>query len=312
MSNNKEVFLNRKIVEAALILKQITGEEIQIVPFGVNLKHTYCGNLANNVLKDIDKELFFRDLSKGDGGELNNSPGSAPKFSSISSSSALTVNSFALWKRHISQLDIKTEKQRFSGFKSMEFEHIAQNGIARTRVYPNLDVWLEYEGGVLAVECKFCEFLSGNSIKDTFSKQYDDLVISKNLRSSSWVQAMKYVMDSQGKCKFKYFNAVQIIKHYFGLIHSTEVEKHLLYLYWHPDNDDWEKLQPYKQHNDELREFASLVEDSNDVHFHHLGFNELWNQWSDYSDPNIQKHVSLLREKYSIHLMIGVSKGGLS
>lgn len=295
--------INRKMVEAALIMKQINGQKIQEIPSKVDLKHVYCANFTNNVIKTIDQSLFCGDLNGGSGGELSSHSGSIPKFNSISSSTALAVSSFAPWKPSISALVIDTGIKCFTGFTNLEFEHIAKNGIPKTAVYPNLDVWIEYESGVLAIECKLCEFLAGKIDKKVgFSHQYEDLVEKKGLQGSPWIEAMKHVVNLKGECKYDYFNAVQIIKHYFGLIHSVEKEKHLLYLYWHPENEGWEAIHPFDKHAQELNDFASIVENASDVQFHHMSFNELWNQWALIDDQDVKKHVNWLEQKYLVSI----------
>ena len=52
-----------------------------------------------NVLPEIDKNLFWEELNTGDGSEFKPQGDKPPKFHSITSSAALVVNSFAIWKK---------------------------------------------------------------------------------------------------------------------------------------------------------------------------------------------------------------------
>ena len=291
--------INRKMVEAALIMKQINGEMIQTIPHGVDLKHVYCANFAHSVIDGITTEMFCCDLIRGDGGELSNSSGSAPKFNSISSSASLAVNTFAPWKTRLDELIVDLGTEQMTGFDKLEFEHIAHTAIPKAKKHPNLDVWLESDDAILAIECKFCEYLGERTEKASLHQAYKRLASSMD-RNNPWVKAIDLVTNEKSECRYKFFDAVQIIRHYFGVLNSGQKEKHLLYLYWHPENEDWEQLYPFDKQEEELKEFSSLVKDHGDVQFHYMSFNDLWRQWHCIVDPKVQKHVTQLEVKYSV------------
>lgn len=299
MNKESDQSINRKMVEAAFILKQINGETVQQVPRDVKLKHVYCANFKDNVIHGIDPESYCGDIIRGDGGELCNPSGSTPKFNSISSSAALAVSTFAPWKARIDQLVIELGSNRVSGIERLEFEHIAQTAIPNTKKHPNLDVWLETNDGVLAIECKFCEYLNDGSNKHNLHPAYKRLATEMRM-SSPWVDAIDKVTNSIGECKYRFFDAAQIIRHYFGMINSVQKEKHLLYLYWHPTNDGWRQIHPFNAHEEELVEFAGLVSGAEDVQFHFMSFNDLWNQWALNGDSEVQKLVEAMKQKYSV------------
>ena len=302
-----ERVINRKMVEAALIMKQINKETIQIVPAGVDLKHVYCCNFSKSVINGIDIDMFCCDLIKGDGGELSNSSGSAPKFNSIISSSSMAVSAFAPWKARLKELSIDIGLHRLSGFYKLEFEHIAKTAIPNARKHPNLDVWLESENAVLAVECKFCEYLTEKTEKTSLDDAYKRLA-DKMDRTNPWVRAIDLVINNNGKCKYRYFEAVQIIRHYFGVLNSGQKEKNLLYLYWHPENEDWTDIHPFNIHMNELIEFSSLVSQASDVHFHYMSINELWDRWAKVDIPAVKKHVTALKDKYLVTIKTTITK----
>jgi len=296
-----ERMINRKMVEAALIMKQINGEMIQTVPHNVDFKHVYCASYANSVIEGITADMFYNDLDRGDGGELSNKQGSAPKFNSISSSASIAVSTFAPWKNRLSELSINLGSQRLTGFNKLEFEHIALTAIPRAKKHPNLDVWLENDSTVLAVECKFCEFLKEKSERPSLHNAYKRLATEQK-KDSPWVKAIDLVINRSGYCKYRFFDATQIIRHYFGVLNSGQKDKHLLYLYWHPANEDWMDIHPFDEHMKELREFSDFVSQATDVNFHYMSFNELWEQWADIDDKVVQKHIEALRQKYSVSI----------
>jgi hypothetical protein len=211
--------INRKMVEAALVMKQINGEMIQTIPHDVDLKHLYCANFANSVIDGITTDMFCCDLIRGDGGELSNSSGSAPKFNSISSSASLAVSTFAPWKTRLGELIVDLGTKQMTGFDKLEFEHIAHTAIPKAKKHPNLDVWLESDDAILAIECKFCEFLGERTEKASLHPAYKRLASSMD-RNSPWVKAIDLVTNEKGECKYRFFDAVQIIRHYFGVLNS--------------------------------------------------------------------------------------------
>jgi len=289
------------MVEAALIMKQINGEMIQTIPHDVDLKHVYCANFANSVIDGITTDMFCCDLIRGDGGELSNSSGSAPKFNSISSSASMAVSTFAPWKTRLGELIVDLGSKEMTGFDKLEFEHIGATAIPEAKKHPNLDVWLESDNAILAIECKFCEYLGERTEKASLLPAYKRLASSMD-RQNPWVKAIDHVTNEKGECKYRFFDAVQIIRHYFGVLNSGQKEKHLLYLYWHPENEDWMDVHPFDLHMQELKEFSELVSQADDVPFHYLSFNELWEQWAQIESPIVLKHANAIKHKYSIQI----------
>ena len=300
--------INRKMVEAALIMKQINGEMIQTIPHGVDLKHVYCANFAHSVIDGITTEMFCCDLIRGDGGELSNSSGSAPKFNSISSSASLAVNTFAPWKTRLDELIVDLGTEQMTGFDKLEFEHIAHTAIPKAKKHPNLDVWLESDDAILAIECKFCEYLGERTEKASLHPAYKRLASSLD-RQNPWVKAIDHVTKEKGECKYRFFDAVQIIRHYFGVLNSGQKEKHLLYLYWHPTNEDWRDIHPFDLHMKELKEFSGLISQATDVRFHSMSVNELWDTWSLVPDQDVKSHVNDLRDKYLVEIYSQYKEG---
>ena len=296
-----EKTINRKMVEASLIMKQINGETTQTIPHDVDLKHVYCANHADSVINGITADMFCCDLIRGDGGELSNLTGSVPKFNSISSSASMAVSTFAPWKSRLSELMINLGTHQLSGFDKMEFEHIAKTAIPKARKHPNLDVWLESNKAILAIECKFCEFLDERKENASLHQAYKRLASSMD-RNNPWVKAIDLVTNEKSECRYKFFDAVQIIRHYFGVLNSGQKEKHLQYLYWHPENEDWRDIHPFDLHMKELKEFSGLISQATDVRFHSMSVNELWDTWSLVPDQDVKSHVNDLRDKYLVEI----------
>jgi hypothetical protein len=248
-------------------------------------------HLRQVVLETVDDASLgqaLADLREGSGGELTATDSHRPKFHSAFSSCALAVNVFGPWRLDPLELSIDGS----SGFTTLRFE--AQRAIFSSRATPpNLDVLLETENEVLAIESKLTEYLTGNE-RASFADRYVEAV--EELADPSW--AAVYRLLSAEPTHFSFLNADQLVKHYLGLKRAQQSDPRavtLLYLYWEPPNADG---AAYVEHRRETDEFAQIVGDPN-VRFSSLSYPELWEQWEDGSkDEQVEHHLVRLRERY--------------
>lgn len=147
--------------------------------------NTYFDSWKDNLLDGITPKLFENELREGDGSELDGSPA---KFASITSWSALAVNSFAIWKKNDNLKLFKFDK--YNGFDSLKFERKFSNGLQGNN--PNLDVTLESDEVLIAIECKFLELLKRNS-KPDYSKSYFAKLDHRN--TSKWYELMERINE---------------------------------------------------------------------------------------------------------------------
>lgn len=169
----------------------------------------YVGNWVDNLVPGIEPKWFEADLAQGDGRELEK------KFKAAHSSSALVVNSFARFKPVPSLFSIGG----YSGFDDFQFEAKCPAGI-RGRRPPNLD--LLAKGGLnLGVGSKCTEHLRPHA--PVFSPAYDDQIKDKARRDSAWFRLMQEIRKVPGSSC--YFDAAQMVKHAFGLVHSSPAGK---------------------------------------------------------------------------------------
>lgn len=235
-----------------------------------NCTATYFQTPLENILSLIHSnwEKIKADLSQGNGNELQSG-----KFNSIASSSALGVNAFGVFYEPNFMIwpTISNEK-----FNNPAFERKLSNGLQGTN--PNLDVFFENDKSVLAIECKFLETLGTK--KPKFSDQY--LNIKDNRRDSKWFRLMLALLD--GKVTFKYLDAAQLIKHYFGLAHEyadSDLDLEIGYVFWEPDeNGDIPDsvIDLYAEHRKECERFADLVS-GDKVRFSFRSYFELIEYW---------------------------------
>ncbi|MCD4742898.1 MAG: hypothetical protein K8R67_10535 [Desulfobacteraceae bacterium] len=257
-----------------------------------NYNSTYLNSPLENCLPLIQNswEKIKNDISQGSGNELQSG-----KFNSIGSSSALGVNAFGVFyeNRFMKWPALQSQK-----FDNPIFERRLSNGLIGTN--PNLDVVFENDNSVLAIECKFLETLVGK--KPKFSDQY--LNIKDDRRDSKWFQMMVEIIN--GNIKFKYLDAVQLIKHYFGLAHEYSNSKKSLnigYGFWEPDkNGKFSEsiIKLYADHRKECGKFSELV-CKDEIGFSFFSYFELIKYWRECGLENeLFEHFELFEKKYLI------------
>jgi hypothetical protein len=249
-------------------------------------------HLRQVVLDTVDDASLgqaLADLREGSGGELTATDSHRPKFHSAFSSCALAVNVFGPWR--LDPLDLSIDGS--SGFTTLRFE--AQRAIFTSRATPpNLDVLLETDDEVLAIESKLTEYLTGNE-KAAFADRYVEAV--KDIADPSWADVYRLLRDEP--THFLFLNADQLVKHYLGLKRAQQSDPRpvtLLYLYWEPPNADG---PAYVEHRRETSEFAALVGDPL-VRFRSLSYPELWAHWEKAKRSEQLEHLARVRERYAV------------
>jgi hypothetical protein len=101
---------------------------------------------------------------------------------------------------------------------------------------------------------------------------------------------------------FKFLDAAQLVKHYFGLRANFAPKRTtLLYVYWQPANPN--EFQEFARHRSEITEVADLVKGAS-LKFEHISYTDLWIQWERNASPNspVRDHVARLRARYQVTL----------
>ena len=238
----------------------------------------YVSCPEENLLSSAQLLDFYSDLEAGSGNELQK------KFCALHSSSALAVNTFATWKRNPTNLSLCGRE----GFTSLTFERKCPTGLGGTS--PNLDVFLDNNLCVIAVESKFLEYLTPK--KGCFSESYtrDKLPQAED----SWW----HLIDRIKHQPKQHLDAAQLVKHYLGLRNLAPKggrETVLLYLFWEPEN--CMDFPVFHKHREEIADFASHIEESS-VKFIAQSYLALWDEWEHYYGNT--QHVSELRKRYQL------------
>lgn len=249
---------------------------------GMTDKRGYTRLPQENLVSGIDLATVEDDLRGGDGDELR------MKFCAVHSSCALAVNCFAPFKANPRRLHLLGQQ----GATNVQFEKklpIFDKGRC-----PNLDVWIERENAIVAVESKLLEYLTPKASE--FSPTYEGLAPPKT--DPCWWG----VYEEAKKGTEGHLDRAQLIKHYFGLNefrhrHPECPRLTLLYLFWEPLN--WSELGECRKHRDEVGAFAQAVAKS-PIEFRWMTYNDLWEEWS--TVPDLAAHASHLTARYQVRL----------
>jgi hypothetical protein len=241
----------------------------------------YTLQWQDNLLPGITADLCEADLLQGSGDELNK------KFCALHSSSALAVNTFAPFKNRLNDLIVLENK----GFQQLNFEKKLPTGLGGTP--PNLDIFLQREDEVIAIESKFLEYFTAKQA--VFSDSYTRKALPQ--AEDCWWE----VLEASKQRRKQYLDVAQLVKHALGLLRYKEENKvaaaTLLYLFWEPTNAA--QIAVCQQHREQIKALASQVAPSA-ISFRWMSYNELWQQWQ--TIPALQQHTSNLLHRYAIEV----------
>lgn len=242
----------------------------------------YVSRVADNLLSGIRMDHFETDLRNGGGHELDR------KVLALHSSSALAINTFAPFKDAPGMLTLLGK----TGFRKPMFEKQLPTGLRGTQ--PNLDVYLQSDEEVVAIESKFLEYFTPKVAH--YSNSY------RRARFPMVEDCWWQVLEDSKVAGPRHLDVAQLVKHYLGLLHcfhgtqkQTLKKVMLLYLYWEPKNAS--ALQPCLAHRREIDDLRIRVASSS-VHFISLSYRDLWRSWM--SLPRLTQHASNLIGRYLI------------
>ena len=268
---------------------QATGAE------AIELRRGPCDIYASNVEANLLEGIPFVDLRQafddGKGQELHGDATHPPKMAAIHSSSALVVNTFGPWYRDPSHVVVNGHR----GFTTITFEAQVPHGLKGTP--PHLDVRLDADDRVLAIESKCLEYLYPTRKPAWFAPAYDTIIDQR--AQSPWFRHIATLRENSER--YRYLDAAQLIKHYLGLSHSEPTKSlTLLYLFWEPRN--WQEFEVFRQHRAEIREFSDVVAGDR-VRFEAFSYNDLWAEWEQMQMPGwLAAHLQRLKARYSVDL----------
>jgi hypothetical protein len=251
----------------------------------------YVRDLESNLAPGIERADFAPDFDSGGGRELTGATGEPPKLHAVHSSAALTVNTFAPFRRDPSALSLLGH----SGFTAAAFEKQLPTGLGGTP--PHLDFYACGAEAIVAVEGKFTETLAPRAAD--FAESYADAV--SELADSRWADMYRSLCSNPRR--FRFLGAAQLVKHYLGIRRCLADEpqpKTLLYVFWEPV--DWARVPECAQHRYEVLAFSVAVSQA-DVAFVAMSYAELWDALEEGGDwAGKAEHLAYLRRRYVFEL----------
>jgi hypothetical protein len=251
----------------------------------------YVVDVRSNLLPNIDSYFYQNEYADAAGGELQwdvrYGKKYPPKMHAAHSSSALVVNSFAPWKRHLETFELCGKRS----FSRLRFEVKLPTPLRGTP--PHLDFLGETIGSdIVAGESKATEYLQEHPT--VFPPSYDSVSWLKCV--SPYIAMMRQLKEIPST--FLYVDAAQLVKHAFGLsTNFGDRELVLMYLFWEPANHNC--YREFGLHREELQRFCTSV-NSSSVAFAWKSYPELWREWSQDDQTWLRQHSKRLLDRYDI------------
>ena len=237
----------------------------------------YVPAWRDNLLDGVDPSLIEADFGSAAGGELND------KFRAAHSSAALVVNVFGRFRDGQKPFTIPGLGQLYLE----RFERTFPTGLRR--IPPHLDAVGRGAVGLVAIESKCIEYFTPK--QGVFADAYLTL---DRCRETPWFAEMMRLRSAPHS--YQILNAVQLIKHAFGLINAQDAPATLLYLYWEPA--DAANHRMLEEHRAEIDQFARNVSCGGGPSFMALSYPELWECWRQSGDPVLVAHAQQLSLRY--------------
>jgi hypothetical protein len=243
-------------------------------------------------LPGVSAEHVLERLNRAGGQEVQTG-----KLASPDSSAALAVNTFA-WFTHQPDLfpmfpmDGMTE----SRIELVEIEYCARFPWRGGR-HPWLDAWIETSDAIIGVESKRFEPFRDRKTGG-FSSAYLRPVWGDRMRGYEQLRDKL----SSGDEKFDVLDAVQLIKHAFGLVTESLRKKkrpYLIYLFAEPSEHAGKPIDDHakRRHRDEIARFSAAVTGA-EVSFGALSYREWLKTWST-SDVHLCAHRAAIFDRFA-------------
>ena len=237
----------------------------------------YVSAWRENLLDGIDPALIAADFGSAAGGELKD------KFRAAHSSAALVVNVFGRFRDRQRPFTVPGLGELYLE----RFERTFPTGLGR--IPPHLDAAARGAAGLVAIESKCIEYFTPK--QGVFADAYLTL---DHCRDTPWFAEMTRLRSSTDS--YRILNAVQLIKHAFGLINAQDTPATLLYLYWEPSDATYHRI--FQEHRAEIDQFARNVSCGGGPSFMALSYPELWECWRQSGDPVLVAHAEQLSLRY--------------
>jgi hypothetical protein len=261
----------------------------------------YFKDIDDNIYKKLkaDNKTIYQEAKGHEllSAEKEKETNSYSKMKSIISSSALVVNLFQYWQDNkkdiLSLLKALLPNYNYDTPSSttITFEKELQiKGI--NGATPNLDVIIELEDEIIAIESKFAEPYRSHTYKNLSTKYLTNNKLWEGLTKT------QELAKNLGN-KYTHLDAAQLIKHILGLKTDDKISNKnkkitLLYLWYNVPNSE-----EAKKHEEEIKEFAEIVE-KDCIDFHHITYQKVIDNLNKLCPEEChQDYINYLKQRYN-------------
>jgi hypothetical protein len=245
----------------------------------------------SDFLPGVSARYVLERLRNADGHEV-----SSGKFASPRSSAALVVNTFAWFHHRPERLPpFGILGKNISRPSAVEIEYCARLPWAGGR-HPWLDAWVETAEAVIGVESKRFEPFRGQK-KALLSAAYDRHLWHDRMTP---FEAMRDTLRSPEE-RFRFLDAVQLVKHAFGLVtegRRKSKRPYLVYLFAEPKEYAGRAITEAARqaHREEVARFAAEVAGA-EVGFGAISYRKWLDSWPD-SDGDLAAHRAQIIDRF--------------
>lgn len=261
-------------------------------------KKNYLNSITANIFNQQLSKETDKNFKEGDGNETKDSKTRLAKMKALHSSSALPVNVFQYWQeKDVSSILSACRLINRRSFNSdtlpnaVRFEQkfeICDNKKDFPKK-PNLDVVIEYDHNVYAIESKFTEPYNGKP--KGLRKVYTSAQLDQLWKGIPSLQKLANIISPDIN-KFEYLDVAQLIKHILGLKNKNlEGGFTLLYLWYDVIGNDG------LEHRKEIEKFAEIVKKDN-IKFRHITYQEVIINLSKEFYVGNEDYINYLTDRY--------------
>jgi len=242
-------------------------------------------------LPGVPAHYVLERLARADGHET-----SSGKLLSPESSAALAVNTFGWFHNRPERLPpFAILRQNISSPSVVEVEYCARFPWSGGR-HPWLDAWAETSEAVIGIESKRFEPFRGHKT-GFLSAAYDRQVWHDRMAP---FEVLRDRLRSPGE-HFKFLDAVQLVKHAFGLVtegHRKKKQPYLVYLFAEPKEYAGRPIAEAdrRTHREEIGRFATAVRGA-EVSFGAISYREWLSAWSE-ADAELVQHRAAITARF--------------
>lgn len=262
-------------------------------------KKNYVANLTSNIYNQHLSDETQQNFKEGDGNETKDTKSNLAKMKALHSSSALPVNVFQYWQ----EKDVSPMLSACKLINSRPFNSDTLPNAVRFEqkfeIYdnkkdfpkkPNLDVVIEYNNKVCAIESKFTEPYNGKP--KGLREVYTSAQLDKLWKGIPNLEELANEISPEND-KFKYLDAAQLVKHILGLMNTPKRESGftLLYLWYDVVGKDG------AAHREEIEQFAEIAK-SDGIKFRHITYQEVIINLSKEFYVSNENYVDYLTDRY--------------